>query len=292
MVSSSSKNNTTRESRPFLKRVRSEMHLLHPSERRLAEFVSDFPGELASYTASELAELANVSSATVTRFIKRLGYKNYEQARRHVRAEKRTGSRLFLTPAQNGQIDKSIDAHVSQSQDNLKRTFSKIPDEEIDTIAKLMLEARKNWVIGFRTSHSFATYLQWQATQIVENITVIPAGGETLGEHLISIREQDLVIIFGLRRRVSRMSNIIRQIKKSGARILYITDEGIPNNKVVDWHFKCETQAPGPLFNHVSVMAVCHILVTKVIEFAGATGRKRLTAIETVNDALDELSKK
>jgi DNA-binding MurR/RpiR family transcriptional regulator len=278
------------DSRPFLKRVRGEMHRLHPSERRLAEFVSNFPGELASYTASELARLANVSNATVTRFIKRLGYANYEQARRHVRSEKRTGSRLFLTPATGGKTDNSVEAHVAQGQDNIGRTFSSIPEMEIEAVAQAMLQARKTWVIGFRTSHSFATYFQWQATQVLENIAAIPGGGETLGEHLVSLRDKDLVILFGLRRRIARMADIIAQIKKSGAKLLYITDEGVPKDTSVEWHFRCETQASGPLFNHVAVMAVCHIIVTTAIELSGAAGRKRLTAIEVANDALDELS--
>jgi DNA-binding MurR/RpiR family transcriptional regulator len=278
------------DSRPFLKRVRGEMHRLHPSERRLAEFVSNFPGELASYTASELARLANVSNATVTRFIKRLGYANYEQARRHVRSEKRTGSRLFLTPATAGMTDKSVDAHVAQGQHNIRHTFNNIPDAEIEAVARAMLKARKTWVIGFRTRHAFALYLQWQATQVVENIAAIPGGGETLGEHLVSIRDKDLVLIFGLRRRIARMTDIISQIKKSGAKVLYITDEGVSKDDSMDWHFRCETQAPSPLFNHVAVMAVCHIIVTTAIELAGAAGRKRLTAIEVANDTLDELS--
>ncbi len=278
------------DSRPFLKRVRTEMHRLHPTERRLAEFLSDFPGELASYTASELARLANVSNATVTRFIKRLGYTNYDEARRHVRAEKRTGSRLFLSPAEAGGADTSVAAHVAQGQDNLSRTFSRIPDSEIDAVARTMLAARKTWVIGFRTSHAFAAYLQWQATQVVESVTVIPGGGETLGEHLVSIGAQDLVIVFALRRRVARTAELLARIRKSGAKLLYVTDEGAPKNRAAQWHFRCETQAPGPLFNHVAVMALCHMIVTAAIEHAGRAGRKRLTAIEVANDALDELA--
>ena len=58
---------------PFLTRVRENLGQFHPMERRLAEFVLDFPGDLASYNATELATLAGVSNATVTRFIKRLG---------------------------------------------------------------------------------------------------------------------------------------------------------------------------------------------------------------------------
>lgn len=36
------------EERSFLARVRAELPHLHPAERRLGEFVCDFPGELAS----------------------------------------------------------------------------------------------------------------------------------------------------------------------------------------------------------------------------------------------------
>src|SRR6478736_10073993 len=83
----------------FLARAREALDSLHPAERRLGEFVCDFPGELASYSAQELAALAHVSKATVSRFVQRLGYDNYEEARRHARADKQTGSRLFLATA-------------------------------------------------------------------------------------------------------------------------------------------------------------------------------------------------
>ncbi|RQU38934.1 MurR/RpiR family transcriptional regulator [Burkholderia cenocepacia] len=60
-------------SRSFVGRIRSLMNELPATERRLAEFVLDFPGDLASYTGAELAELASVSKATVSRFVRRLG---------------------------------------------------------------------------------------------------------------------------------------------------------------------------------------------------------------------------
>ena len=66
--------------RSFLFRVREALEDLHPAERRLGGFVCDFPGELASYSASELATLAQVSNATVSRFVKRLGYEKIGRA--------------------------------------------------------------------------------------------------------------------------------------------------------------------------------------------------------------------
>jgi DNA-binding MurR/RpiR family transcriptional regulator len=275
--------------RPFLTRVREALEGMHPAERRLGDFVCDFPGELASYSASELAALAHVSNATVTRFVKRLGYENYEEARRHARAEKQSGSRLFLSTASSKGGVQPVAAHVAQGVANLEATFLSITDGQIDAAVEAMLSARKVWVLGFRSSHPFADYLQWQMTQVMENIVSIPGGGQTLGEHLVSIDADDLVVAFGLRRRIAAMDKVLAVIEKSGAKLLYITDEGAAPRSSATWHFRCQTLAPGPLFNHVAVMAVCHLIATRAIERAGVAGRKRLRGIESIGDALEEL---
>lgn len=273
----------------FLTRVRQVLPELHPAERRLGDFVCDFPGELASYSAQELAVLAHVSKATVSRFIQRLGYENYEEARRHARTEKQTGSRLFLTTSADAAGEQSVAAHVAQGVSNLEATFLAITDSQISAAAAAILGARKVWVLGFRASHPFADYLQWQLTQVIENIIAVPGGGQTLGEHLVSLSPDDVIIVFGLRRRVARMDLILAQIEKSKAKLLYVTDEGVSFLASANWHFRCHTLAPGPLFNHVSVMALCHLLTTRCIEIAGVAGRGRLRAIEALNDGLEEL---
>ncbi len=174
--------------RSFLTRVRQVLPELHPAERRLGDFLCDFPGEVASYSAQELAALAHVSKATVSRFIQRLGYENYEEARRHARADKQTGSRLFLATSADTAGEQSVTAHVAQGVANIEATFLAISETQINAASAALLKARKVWVIGFRASHSFATYLQWQLTQVIENISAIPGGGQTLGEHLSASR--------------------------------------------------------------------------------------------------------
>lgn len=276
--------------RSFLARVRKALPDLHPAERRLGEFVCDFPGELASYDAQELAGFANVSKATVSRFVRRLGYESYDEARRHARAEQRTGSRLFMAHAGDPDgAEASLARNVEQGKLNLDSTFAAITQVEIDAVARAILGARKVWVIGFRASHPFADYLRWQLIQVVEDVIAIPGGGETLGEHLVSMRREDCVVLFGLRRRVAVTERILAHVGGTGAAMLYVTDEGAEPEKAARWHFRCHTMAPGPLFNHVSVMALCHLLVMRCIELAGGRARGRLRGIEMLNDSLEEL---
>jgi DNA-binding MurR/RpiR family transcriptional regulator len=273
----------------FLARVRDTLPDLHPAERRLGELVCDFPGEVASYSATELASLAGVSNATVTRFVRRLGYESYEEARREARLESETGSRLYLLPKAGGSSAEALTLQAEQSIANLQRTLADVHPDALDAVAQAMLGARKVWVIGFRASHAFASYLHWQLTQVMEDIVVLPGAGQTLGEHLVSVQAGDCVIFFGLRRRVGTTEKILAEVEGQGARLIFISDEGIPLRPTAEWHFRCETASPGALFDHVAVMALCHLLANRTIERAEAMGRARLRRIEALNDALDEL---
>ena len=124
---------------------------------------------------------------------------------------------------------------------------------------------------------------------MIERIVAVPHDGETLGEHLVSIGADDVVIVLRLRRRIARMEQVLTHIERTGAKVAYVTDEGVDFRRSATWHFRCHTAAPGPLFNHVAVMAVCHYLAMRAIELAGGVARARLRGMEMLNDALEEL---
>jgi DNA-binding MurR/RpiR family transcriptional regulator len=274
----------------LLSRIRDRLHELSPTERRLADFVLDFPGELASFSASELATLANVSNATVSRFIRRLGYDNFDEARRHARAEKGSGSPLFLVTTKPAAGAGLVAAHERQSHANLAATCNRLSDALLTEIAEAILAARKVRLVGYRNGYFLASYLRWQLIQVREFTSVIPGAGETLGEYLAGISHLDCVIIFGLRRRVPQLARVVAHAAKVGAKTLYITDQAsAPDPGPVSWLCRCDTQAPGPLDNHVGVLALCHLIAARVLELAGPAGRRRLTAIEAAHEALEEL---
>lgn len=274
----------------FVTRISQALPDLHPTERRLAEFILDFPGELASYNASELAGLAKVSNATVSRFIKKLGYRSYEEARQHVRANREEGAALLLVKGKQLNSENSrFLHHVGQGIANLQQVGESVSQREVDEVANAMLSARRVWIIGFRTSHAFAEYLNWQILQVLEQTTLLPKAAETLAESLVSITHEDCVVFYGMKRRTAQQSGVAEQLVRSGARILYITDESASREPRFTWHFRCRTASPGPLFNHVAVLALSHYIATRVLELSGAPGRRRMSEIEAIHDALDEL---
>ncbi|HEY3049965.1 MAG TPA: MurR/RpiR family transcriptional regulator [Polaromonas sp.] len=272
----------------FITRVRDALNKLPPTERKLGEFILDFSGDLSSYSASELAGLTGVSNATITRFIRRLGYENYEAARRHSRSGRSDGAALFLLNPVPG-VAGSMAAHIQQAQDNISATFNQISGELIDEIAQAMAKARRVWFLGYRQNRNFAAYLRWQLNQVLDGPQVIPGPGETLGDYVADITDNDLLVVFALRRSVPLAATFAEHASQAGTKVLYITDHFSKQPIAAHWLLRCHTQAPGPLDNHAALMILCHLLATRVMEHAGAKGRRRMVAIEAEHDALSEL---
>lgn len=273
-------------SESFVRRVRSRLDELSTTERQLADFLLEFPGELASYAGNELAQLAGVSPSTVSRFIRRLGYENYEEARRQVRQEQEIGSPLLQGGAAAPRHLKSVAAHFQQSQANLADTFERLSDAMMSEISRAIAAAPQVLIFGSRSSHAFAMYLRWQIIQVLPRVVAIPGPGETVAEYTAGLGERDCVIVFGTRRQTAQMERVLEAAQRAGARIVYISDQASPDFAGATWSLQCQCRGPGPLDNHVAVMALCDLLSTMVIESAGSAGRKRLAAVEQGHEEL------
>ncbi len=184
----------------FLARVTDALPHLHPSERKLGELVLNFPGEMGGYTATEIAELGGVSSATVSRFVRRIGYASFEEARRAVRDEQASGTGLLRFSSKTGNEDGSIAQHREMSLRNLDATYAALDDAIVDSLAHAMIAAPRVWFIGFRAGQAFAQYLGWQSSQVLANVSVLPRAGETLAESIVSLTGHDVVVLLALRR--------------------------------------------------------------------------------------------
>ena len=66
--------------------IRTSYDRLPVGERKLADVVLEMRGELAGYSATELAESAGVSKATASRLVRRLGFSDYQEMRQQARA--------------------------------------------------------------------------------------------------------------------------------------------------------------------------------------------------------------
>ena len=138
---------------------------LTPQEKRAADFILANLGDLAVYTATELATHSGVSKATVSRLFRRLGFENSGAVREHVRAARGTGA-----PIAGG----SASGHLQRELANLTATLGSL---DLAEPARLLAEAGSVLIVGFRNSYPVALHLRQQLAQARPGVALAPQPG-------------------------------------------------------------------------------------------------------------------
>ena len=114
--------------------------------------------------------------------------------------------------------------------------------------------------------------------------------GETLGESLADLNSDDMVILFGFRRRVATLPATLKLVLGSGARILYFTDQEPGTDGPATWTVRCPIRSADALDRYAGVMSLLHFHAMAVLREMGAKGRARLARIEQAHEALHEFA--
>lgn len=281
------------EQESLMKRIHADYEGLPAGERKVADLVLDFPGELAAYSASEMAKLAQVSNATVTRLFQRLGYDSFEAARRSSRRAREWGSPLYLA---TGSDRKSAEAEEGSLLDFaeketalLQAALGEITRGQVDEITTALAKARNLGFMGFRNSYYFAAYARWQFIQFRQKTRMIPGAGETVAERIADLGKGDVVLVVGVRRMVGILKRYIKAISNTGASVLLITDPSIREIPAfARWTITCPIENPHVFDSYAGVLAVIRLLSYETFRKTGKPGRDYMQKIEAQHEELAE----
>jgi DNA-binding MurR/RpiR family transcriptional regulator len=274
----------------LLGRIRDHYAELRPAERRLADLILSFPGEIAGYSATELAGMAKTSNAAVSRFVQRIGLRNYEEMRRLSRAGIDGGSpHFFLHSDDGGRRSGTASFYRDATIAALRNTFESIPEAEIDALAKAVRAAPHVWLVGFRHAYFIAAYLHWQVGHVRPEVHLLPRGGATYGEVLADAGKGDIVIAIALRRRPRALAELLSTMTAAGARLAVFGDLSLTDTYAADWVFRCDTRTSTAVDNHATVLAAVQLLLDRIIAYAGKAAAARFARIDQIHDDLAEL---
>lgn len=209
--------------------IRRETANLTASERKIANAVlADYPFG-ALHTIQELAERTGVSAPSITRFVSKIGFAGYQEFQRQLIGELREGSRspLDLKATERlGGSDFLADyaRRAARLLDDMARSVSQ---EQFERIVELLSDpGRGIFLLGGRISDSIARLLSQHLRQIRPRVHHLPASQEDWPDLVMSIRKQDVVVLFDFRRYQPDIAMLAERIAlKRRATIVLITDK-------------------------------------------------------------------
>lgn len=280
-----------RHFKPIDERIEALTEALPDSERKLADLLAAQPALLATYSATELATIAGSSKAAVTRFIQRVGYATFADARREARDAQRWGAPTFqLAPSLSHPSEEAFGEHLRRDMENMAATFEKLSSGVVEPAISALARARRVAVIGYRNSHALAQYLARQLVLLKDGVHLLPQAGQTLGEDLSWLTPDDIIIVLAFRRRVPILSRITRHAQRSGIPALLLTDAATPARELdATWRIICETRGSAQFDSYAAPMSVLNLLVSMLALHPEVKAASRLRSSEKLHEFLEEL---
>jgi len=271
-------------------RLRDAYPELTATERKAADVLIAAPAAVATHSGKEIAARSGISQASFSRLIRRLGYLGYDEARRTERARRASGSPYLLfdpaAPAGQGGIARQIEDDTRL----LRESLGLLDPQAVGELAAALATAPNLWFAGFRNSRFLADYARALFGTIRPGAAALAPSGQTLGEGIAAVAPGDLVVAFGLRRRVAVFGPLIEALVAQRAEILLIADRSLRRPVPgVRWTLTCAVETAQPMDSYVGAVALTRLLAQETLARLGPEGRARLGRIEAAQARLHEL---
>lgn len=270
-------------------RIHETYPTLTDGERKVADVILSAPSDLAVSNAFELADRAEVSNATVTRFFRRLGYGSFDEARTEARHHRLSGSPL--SRGRSGSEDGDpISRMIHEETTVLEATLSRVNPLILRDIGKAIVKATRIRTLGYRNSQFLSQYLTAQIAQMRPGVAPLLMPGQTESEGIAMLGPDDLAIVVGLRRRPAGFNRIVEAIASRGVPILLLGDSSLRSAPAhATWTLDCEVDTPQFADSYVGAVALLRLIAIEARRALDKAGHRHLQDVEDLRDILGEL---
>jgi len=254
---------------------------LTPTQRRIAHSLVQHAASAAYLSAAEVAELAQVSQPSVTRFAMALGYDGYPALRRRLREIAAAGyGRPDLTAPSGNEMQRALRAEAG----NLDRLAEQLADRDAVTAAGTLLAgSRPLVVLGLRAAAPLAGYFAYFAAKVLPDVRVLDSGGSLLTDRLEQARTAGATALLAivLPRYPRESLDALREARDGGMSVVAITDSAVsPAAEYAEIMLPAAVGAQLVFDLHTAPMALSMVLLQAICDAAPADSQRRLEEFE------------
>jgi len=236
---------------------------LSPQEQRAAQTLLDHLDELATYRSAELAELSGVSKATMSRLFRHLGFADFDEVRDHLRELRSAGEprRVDGKP--------SAAAHLMRETESIRGVLESPAIEAV-----------------------VALHLRQQVAAARGDVRLAPLPGQMIGEELVDLTPEDVVVAVGFRRRPAGFGGFLAEAAATGASVVLLADGSARQHATLAAHWiECPVSSTLAFDSYAAAMSVVSMLADGVLSATGRAGRDRASEITASYTRLSEVER-
>lgn len=271
-------------------RIRSKFERLTRAERQLANAIlENYPvSGLGSITT--VAEVSSVSTPTVVRMAKKLGFKGFPQLQAALRDELEATLSNPITKhnlwAENAPDTHILNRFADAVMDNMRQTLRQIDPEVFNAVAQLLSDRnRQIHVVGGRITRSLADYLFTHMQVIRSGVTLVASNANTWPHYVLNMNAGDVLVAFDIRRYEHDILRLAEMAAAQGVTLVLFTDQwGSPAAKYAKYSFHSRIEAPSAWDSSVVTLFIIETIISAVETLTWDETKDRMKKLEDLFD--------
>ncbi|TQV82166.1 MurR/RpiR family transcriptional regulator [Denitrobaculum tricleocarpae] len=271
-------------------RLQSSFDALTRAERQLANAIlENYPvSGLGSITT--LAANAKVSTPTVVRMVRKLGFPGFPQfqaaLRRELEAKITNPIAKHDTWAENAPDGHILNRFTEAVIDNIHQTLAQIDPASFDAACALLADPKRTvFVAGGRITRALADYFYMHLQMIRRGVTSIESRSNSWPHSLLDMQAGDVLVIFDNRRYENSTIKLAELAREQGVKIILFTDQWrSPVSRCADLCFSSRIVVPSAWDSSVVIMLLLETMIAEVQKQTWDGTRERIEALEEVFD--------
>ncbi|WP_157015011.1 MurR/RpiR family transcriptional regulator [Mesorhizobium xinjiangense] len=271
-------------------RLRGAFEELTRAERQLANALLDNYPMLGIESITAVAESAGVSSPTVVRMAKKLGFGGFPELQAALRAELQatisspiTKHDLWAeTPLHGHLLSRFADAVT----ENIRQTLHQLDKRTFDAAAELLAgESRNVHVVGGRITRSMADHFFTHMQVIRPGVTQIASNSNSWPHYVLNMRPGDVLVAFDIRRYEHDILRLAEMARARDVTIILFTDQwGSPAARHAAHCFHARIEVPSAWDSTAVILFIAEALIAAIETRTWETTSQRMSELEELFD--------
>ena len=269
-------------------RMQDCMDSLTAAERQLAAVIlQDYP-VAGLGTITSLAESAGVSTPTVIRMARKLGFEGFPDMQASLRGEISDQLKGPIAKKEswlsNAADEHALNQFADAISSNVRTTLQRLSPDTFDKVTAL-LAAQENhiYLAGGRITRSNADYLFNHLQIIRPDVTHLSHSANVWPQYLLDMGANSVLIIFDIRRYETDLLKLARLAKERNSKIVLFTDQwGSPISKLADHSIHAFVEAPSSWDSTVAMMMIIEAIIADVQDQRWDDSKDRIEELESM----------
>jgi len=261
------------------------------SHRSIADYLMRNPMRGTALKIEEMAEGCKVSTATISRFARDIGFSSYGAMRSALAETLHTAmqpvEKLRSSIARRKATQSPGEASMEYAKANLASAHEVLASKVMETVAQKISKARTVYVLGLGMSSSLASMLALHLQPFCRNVVEMAGSGgtEIAAGHLVHVGRGDLLLVMSFPRYTSDAIRLAEFARGRKATVVAITDAPTAPMVPLADHVLYASAAHGVLpSSAVAAVAVIEALVVSLMVSNKANVRKAARLSEVIEE--------